>query len=126
MRRVLFLQETCLKEFFELGIIDEIILEPVGGAHRDKDLCIQNIKLSIQKNLDELKLFDRDKIFSHRKNKFLSIGRKKGFVGKGSEEENLIMKEDFLIKIPKNIKEFKYQLLFLFCLIVAVLVFYLL
>jgi len=67
-------------DLFELGIIDEIIPEPMGGAHRDKDLSVNNVRLSIQKNLNELKSMNREEIFSHRKNKFLSIGRKKGFV----------------------------------------------
>jgi len=94
------------KDLLELGIIDEIISEPLGGAHRDKDLSINNVRDSIKKNLDELKSMNRDEIFSHRKNKFLSIGRKKGFVSKIDSDENLIMKENFLQKILINFKKF--------------------
>ena len=54
------------KDLLELGIIDEVISEPLGGAHRDKDLSIKNVRDSIKKNLDELNSMNRDEIFSHR------------------------------------------------------------
>ena len=53
------------KDLLELGIIDEVISEPLGGAHRDKDLSINNVRDSIKKNLDELNSMNRDEIFSH-------------------------------------------------------------
>ena len=31
-------------------LIDEIIYEPVGGAHRDRDLILDNVRKSIKKN----------------------------------------------------------------------------
>ena len=40
------------KDLLELEIIDEIIPEPVGGAHRDKNLMLQNLRNSIAKNLE--------------------------------------------------------------------------
>ena len=68
------------KDLFELNIIDEIISEPLGGAHRDKDAILENVKTSISKNLDLFKEMTREEIASNRKNKFLKIGRGKGFV----------------------------------------------
>jgi len=38
------------KDLLDLSIIDEIIEEPTGGAHRDRDLILNSVKLSIQKN----------------------------------------------------------------------------
>jgi acetyl-CoA carboxylase, carboxyl transferase, alpha subunit len=38
------------EDLLELNIIDEGILEPSGGAHRDKELTLNNIKISIEKN----------------------------------------------------------------------------
>ena len=114
------------KDLLQLGIIDEIISEPLGGAHRDKDLSTNNVRSSIQKNLDELKSMNRDEIFSHRKNKFLSIGRRKGFVSKLDSHENLSMKEDFLQKLLTNIKKFRYPtILFLLLLIVVFVAYFL-
>ena len=112
------------KDLLELGIIDEIISEPLGGAHRDKDLSIKNVRDSIKKNLDELNSMNRDEIFSHRKNKFLSIGRKKGFVSKIDSDENLIMKENFLQKIFINLKKFQYQIIIASCLLIFGLMYY--
>jgi len=97
------------KDLLELGIIDEIISEPIGGSHRDKDLSVINLKNSIEKNLDELLLMNGEEIFSHRKNKFLSIGRKRGFINNINTEENLVMKENFLQTIFVNIKKYKIQ-----------------
>ena len=112
------------KNLLELGIIDEIIPEPLGGAHRDKELCVNNVRLSIQKNLDELKAMSREEIFFQRKNKFLAIGRKKGFVRKSDVDENLTMKQDLLEKIILNFNKFKLQTIFIICLFIVVLIFY--
>ena len=68
------------KDLFELQIIDEIIKEPIGGAHRDKDLILESIKSSISKNLEYFKTISSEEIYNERKNKFLKIGRNKGFI----------------------------------------------
>ena len=65
------------KDLLELKIIDEIIYEPDGGAHRDRDLILSNVKKSISKNLNELMTLTRQDIINHRKNKFLNVGRDK-------------------------------------------------
>ena len=65
------------RDLLELEIIDEIIEEPVGGAHRDKDLVLKNIRNSISKNLDYFKSMVSEDILNDRKNKFLKIGRRK-------------------------------------------------
>ena len=114
------------KDLLDLSIIDEIIEEPVGGAHRDRDLILNSVKLSIQKNLNKFNFMSRDEILLHRKNKFLSIGRNKGFRGNIDIIDNLSMKEDFLQKAIFNIKKFKYQAAFIFFLIIfGLIIFYL-
>ena len=40
------------KDLLELKVIDEVILEPVGGAHRDKDLILSSVRECISKNLE--------------------------------------------------------------------------
>ena len=74
------------KDLFELKIIDEIIPEPLGGAHRDKNLILNNVRESINKNLNLFKEMSVEEILDQRKNKFLKIGRDKGFI---SNPENL-------------------------------------
>ena len=114
------------KDLLELCIIDEIIEEPTGGAHRDRDLILNSVKLSIQKNLNEFNFMSRDEILLHRKNKFLSIGRNKGFRGNIDITDNLSMKEDFLQKAIFNTKKFKYQIALIFFLIIfGLIIFYL-
>ena len=108
------------EDLLDLNIIDEIILEPSGGAHRDRELTLNNIKISIEKNLKELSLMSRDEIVNHRKNKFLSIGRTKGFKGETEIRENLVMKEDFFQKNIFYIKKYKFyiSLILLFFLLI--------
>ena len=60
-----------LKNF---GIIDEIIPEPLGGAHRDIELSINNIKTSVIYHLEKLKHLSSEELKTERANKYLSIG----------------------------------------------------
>ncbi len=71
------------KDLLELSVIDEIIKEPPGGAHRDKDQILLNVKESLIKSLSDFKSMSGEEIFNNRKNKFLKIGRNKGFVNTG-------------------------------------------
>jgi acetyl-CoA carboxylase carboxyl transferase subunit alpha len=82
------------KNLLDLKVIDEIIPEPVGGAHRDRDLILDNVKKSIENNLNEFLNMNRDQIFDHRKNKFLTIGRNKGFVSQLDDLSTLSMKKN--------------------------------
>ena len=112
------------KDLLGLGIIDEIISEPIGGAHRDRDLCLNNVRESIQKNLDEMESMNRDEIFYHRKNKFLSIGRSKGFASSLEIDKNLTMKESLLQKIILKFQKFKLQAIAVFLLLIVGLIYY--
>ena len=112
------------KDLLGLGVIDEIIFEPIGGAHRDRDLCLNNVRESIQKNLDEMESMSRDEIFYHRKNKFLSIGRSKGFTSSSEVDKNLTMKESLLQKIILKFQKFKLQAIAVFLLLIVGLIYY--
>ena len=92
------------KDLLELQIIDEIIKEPVGGAHRDKDLILNNIKKSISKNLDNYKSMTPEEIFNERKNKFLRIGRNKGFINNIEDLSSLKPENDKILQILDNKK----------------------
>ena len=76
-------------DLFELQIVDEIIKEPLGGAHRDRDATLNNVKKSIINNLQNFKNMSGDEIFAERKNKFLKIGRNKGFIENTESLSNL-------------------------------------
>ena len=92
------------KDLLELQIIDEIIVEPVGGAHRDKILMLQNLQDSISKNLEYFKSMSADEIFNERKNKFLRIGRSKGFISNEEDLSSLTIQNNNFDKILKSKK----------------------
>jgi acetyl-CoA carboxylase carboxyl transferase subunit alpha len=62
----------------QLGVIDAIIEEPVGGAHRDSQAVMQATAAVIRSDLKELSGMDRDELRRHRRAKFLAIGRDLG------------------------------------------------
>ena len=67
------------KDLLKLRVIDEIIPEPLGGAHRDPESIAADIKHSIKKNLKSFDTLSKEEIYDHRKTKFLQIGRDQGF-----------------------------------------------
>ena len=115
------------KDLLNLEIIDEIILEPIGGAHRDKELILENVRKSLEKNLDFFLTMNKDEILNHRKNKFLSIGRGGGFSTKTVISDNLSMKESiydkFLAKFKKDKKTIYFGIVAII-LILLTLIFY--
>ena len=93
------------KDLLELKVIDEIIPEPAGGAHRDRDMILNNVKKSIENNLNEFFNMSGEEIFNHRKNKFLTIGRVKGFVSHLDDLSTLTIKQNkIIVLIEKFLK----------------------
>ncbi len=92
------------KDLLELEIIDEIIPEPSGGAHRDKNLMLQNIRLSISNNLESFNKMSPEEIFENRKNKFLRIGRNKGFIENLDDISSLKVQSNSLNRILRSKK----------------------
>jgi len=66
-------------ELLKMKIIDEIIKEPIGGAHRNHKEIISSTKNILLKYLEEFKNYTKDEIFNQRKEKFLDIGKQKAF-----------------------------------------------
>lgn len=62
------------KELLKLNIIDEIIKEPLGGAHRDYDLMSSEIKKSILKSLKQLQSMPMKELLKRRYSRIISIG----------------------------------------------------
>ena len=98
------------KDLLDLKVIDEIISEPTGGAHRDRDLILDNVRKSIENNLNEFFNMSGDEIFNHRKNKFLTIGRSKGFVSQLDDLSTLSMKKNKINIFIENILKYKIKL----------------
>jgi acetyl-CoA carboxylase carboxyl transferase subunit alpha len=57
------------------GIIDGIVTEPAGGAHRDPAAAIASTADAVANALADLKGLDRETVRRQRRDKFLAIGR---------------------------------------------------
>ena len=58
----------------KLGVIDSIIEEPLGGAHRNLDFVVSKIKDTILKDLEELRSMNQEELINQRNSKFLAMG----------------------------------------------------
>ncbi|MBI4576329.1 MAG: acetyl-CoA carboxylase carboxyltransferase subunit alpha [Planctomycetes bacterium] len=58
-----------------LGVIDEVVPEPLGGAHRDPAEAVRLLKAALLRNLDDLGRMGRDELLASRYEKFRRIGR---------------------------------------------------
>ena len=58
----------------KIGIVDEIIIEPIGGAHQDYDMVSANIKSSLLINIAELSKFSLEELLQRRYQRLLKIG----------------------------------------------------
>ena len=63
------------KDMLENGLIDNIIDEPQGGAHRNKQATIAMVAAQLEKGLKELSPWKADKLITKREDKYLSMGR---------------------------------------------------
>ncbi len=94
-------------DLLNLKIIDEIILEPLGGAHRDKNQILENVKISIEKSFNYFNSLTREEIYNKRKEKFLSIGRSKGFTTGPSTQDSLSLQNNLLDDLLNKFKKYK-------------------
>jgi acetyl-CoA carboxylase carboxyl transferase subunit alpha len=66
------------KDLESLGIIDEVVPEPLGGAHRRRDEAIATVRAVLLRNLEELDGRDLDELVNARREKFRRIGAIEG------------------------------------------------
>jgi acetyl-CoA carboxylase carboxyl transferase subunit alpha len=70
-------------EIFRLGVIDEVIPEAPGGAHRDSDLTAQNVAAAIRRHLGELMQLSPQELKNQRYQKYRRMG---AFIEAGGPE----------------------------------------
>ena len=63
------------QDLARFGVIDQIVPEPAGGAHRDPQAAIASAGEAIAEAFHELDGLDREAVRRHRREKFLAIGR---------------------------------------------------
>ena len=68
------LLKITAQDLIKLKVIDEIIKEPVGGAHRNPDAMSKNIEKSLKKHLKELQKLSPEALANDRFDKFRSLG----------------------------------------------------
>ena len=105
------------QDLLDLKIIDEIIQEPVGGAHRDKEKILNSVKNSIEKSLIEFSNFDREEILQKRKDKFLSMGRAQGLYARKTDKDKLILQTNIFNQFIQKVKIYKKNIILLFAVI---------
>ena len=109
------------QDLLDLEIIDEVIKEPLGGAHRNKNALLNEVKKSIRKNLKEFSELSREDILNHRKQKFLSMGRKKGFAQKIDTSDKMTMQESLFSNLKQKINKNKIVIIIVAALAVLIL-----
>ena len=66
--------QVTAADLLRLGVIDRIVEEPVGGAHRDPGRAIKSLGRAIGEELDQLSRLDSAKLRVARQDKFLAMG----------------------------------------------------
>jgi acetyl-CoA carboxylase carboxyl transferase subunit alpha len=63
------------RDLRELGLVDEVVPEPLGGAHNDPDVASQNLKSALLRHLDELVALSGPERMEKRYQKFRAFGQ---------------------------------------------------
>jgi len=102
-------------ELLKMKIIDEIIKEPIGGAHRNKEETVLLTREMLSNHLEKFNKLTREEIHTQRKEKFLGIGKQKTFTV-FSQESGWITKGSFFSNIRKILSTNKKSFLILILL----------
>ncbi|PTX99669.1 acetyl-CoA carboxylase carboxyl transferase subunit alpha [Verrucomicrobia bacterium LW23] len=73
-------------DLIKLGLVDEVIPEPAGGAHHDWVTSAEALKAALIRNLDELGALSPDALMDGRYAKFRAYGRFQELTGQGGAE----------------------------------------
>jgi acetyl-CoA carboxylase carboxyl transferase subunit alpha len=63
-------------DMMQLGIIDQIVDEPVGGAHRDVEAALLNMSDAIEQEFSALSTLSPDELRANRRDKYVAMGEK--------------------------------------------------
>ncbi|MGH7528993.1 MAG: acetyl-CoA carboxylase carboxyltransferase subunit alpha [Gemmatimonadales bacterium] len=62
------------QDLLQLGVIDEIVAEPPGGAHADPEAAAEALGDALRRHLSQLRKYKIDKLLKRREAKYLSMG----------------------------------------------------
>ena len=63
------------EDLMGLGVVDEVVPEPEGGAHRDPDLAAANLGTALRQNLERLSALSIEDLLQNRYEKFRKLGK---------------------------------------------------
>jgi acetyl-CoA carboxylase carboxyl transferase subunit alpha len=69
------------RDLYRLGVIDEVVKEPLGGGHRDPEQIAKTLKEVVDRHLKELEAFPKEELLRRRYEKFRKMG---SFIEAGS------------------------------------------
>ena len=75
-------------DLYRLGVVDEVVAEPQGGAHRDYDLAAANLGTALRQNLTKLLQLPIDQLLKKRYKKFRELGSFAGSKTSGNSHRN--------------------------------------
>jgi len=67
--------KVTAQDLQKLGVIDRILTEPMGGAHRDRQKTISDVGLAVAEELAKLAGQNPKELRNERRQKFLDMGR---------------------------------------------------
>ena len=69
--------KVTASDLMELGVIDEIVTEPIGGAHRDAARAAKTLEETMDRHLTELEAIPTSELVERRLEKFMAMGKYK-------------------------------------------------
>jgi acetyl-CoA carboxylase carboxyl transferase subunit alpha len=66
--------QVTAQNLASLGVVDRIVEEPMGGAHRNPADAIESLRRAVIEELDDLSVYERDALRKQRADKFLAMG----------------------------------------------------
>ena len=67
--------KVTARDLYQLGLVDDLIPEPLGGAHRNHEEAARNLKAAILKHLDALAPLEPEQLRQQRFEKFRAVGK---------------------------------------------------
>ena len=74
MREAADALQLTAKQLKKIGVVDKVIKEPLGGAHRDKKKALEEVKKSLLEEIIAFQKIDRQKIKKQRSDKYINMG----------------------------------------------------
>ena len=62
------------EHLLKFGIVDEVISEPLGGAHKNSETVVKNLKTVLLRSIKELQTIPSDKLLAERYDRFRQMG----------------------------------------------------